>query len=111
MGPLGIGFLSEVKEAHKPIFAWTVNKPILMRWCVRNNLDGVVTDDPAKFKEVCDRWEDDDEVHETLGFLQLLQLYWLALVVTMLGPLFRRRFPATGVESFVVKSPQKQKTW
>lgn len=112
MGPLGIDFLHEVQDAHKPIFAWTVNKPILMRLCVRNNLDGVITDDPAKFKQVCDRWEDDDEVHETVGVLQRLQLYLFAFVVIMLNPLFKRRFPATGAESFVpASSRQKQKTW
>lgn len=107
MGPLGTDFLEDVKAIHKPIFAWTVNKPILMRWCVRNDLDGVITDDPAKFKQICDRWEDNDEIHESVGVLQLLQLYWLALVVMMVGPLFRRRFPATGVESFVGKPAKK----
>lgn len=28
-----------------------------MKWCIGKELDGVVTDDPKRFLEVCDNWE------------------------------------------------------
>ena len=43
-----------------------------MEWCLRKNLagekciDGVVTDDPRLFREVCRRWEDGDKVSAAL---------------------------------------------
>lgn len=39
-----------------------------MEWCLRQNaggdkcIDGVVTDDPRLFREVCRRWEDGEKV-------------------------------------------------
>ncbi|KAK2753476.1 hypothetical protein FQN54_007866 [Arachnomyces sp. PD_36] len=108
MGPLGGGFLKRVKEAQRPIFGWTVNSPVLMRWCVRNGLDGVVTDDPETFRRICEEWDAGDDEDTSVGILQRLQLYWLALVVIVLGPIFTRRFPVTGMETFV---SEKEKSW
>jgi hypothetical protein len=28
-----------------------------MEWCIRKGVDGVITDDPRLFREVCERWE------------------------------------------------------
>ena len=42
-----------------PLFVWTMNEMRVMEWCLRKNLggekciDGVVTDDPRLFSEVC----------------------------------------------------------
>lgn len=51
----------------RPLFVWTVNDVRWMEWCLRNNasagapgrrcIDGVITDDPRLFLEVCRRWE------------------------------------------------------
>lgn len=59
--------------AARPVFAWTVNRECRMRWALRQNLrrpaaaaaapravvDGVVTDDPARFHALCRRFEDE----------------------------------------------------
>lgn len=29
----------------------------MMKWCIARGLDGVITDDPKRFLEVCDEWE------------------------------------------------------
>src|SRR6266498_3231041 len=60
MGPIGAKFLADVKAADRQIFLWTVNEENMMRWSVRREVDGVITDDPEKFKEVCDDWDDND---------------------------------------------------
>lgn len=94
VGPLGGWFLSKAKSATRPVFAWTVNSPKWMEWCIRKNIpstppslpsasssssasslsvdpkldssipnpvliDGVITDDPRLFLQVCSRVEDD----------------------------------------------------
>lgn len=57
MGPLGRGFLEEARAARRQVYVWTVNAPNLMRWSLRRKVDGVITDEPAHFREVCDQWE------------------------------------------------------
>ncbi|KAL7801395.1 PLC-like phosphodiesterase [Trichoderma afarasin] len=93
VGPLGSWFLSKAKSASRPVFAWTVNSPKWMEWCIRKNIpstpsllstsasssasslsadpkldpttpntvliDGVITDDPRLFLQVCSRVEDE----------------------------------------------------
>ncbi|TFB04392.1 hypothetical protein CCMA1212_003673 [Trichoderma ghanense] len=100
VGPLGTWFLKRAKAASRPVFAWTVNQPKWMEWCIRKNIpssssscspppfsissssssssladdkdklalqsppspvliDGVVTDNPQLFLQVCSRIEDD----------------------------------------------------
>lgn len=57
MGPLGRGFLEEARAARRHVYLWTVNSPALMRWAIRHGVDGVITDEPAHFKQVCEEWE------------------------------------------------------
>ncbi|KAL7824150.1 PLC-like phosphodiesterase [Trichoderma gracile] len=99
VGPLGTWFLRKAKAAGRPVFAWTVNQPKWMEWCIRKNIsssssssrpsssassstssladekdklalqsltssspaliDGVITDNPQLFLQVCSRIEDD----------------------------------------------------
>ncbi|OQE42318.1 hypothetical protein PENCOP_c004G03985 [Penicillium coprophilum] len=57
MGPLGRGFLDEVRAAGRRVYVWTVNAPNLMRWCIRHEIDGVISDEPGRFRQVCEGWE------------------------------------------------------
>lgn len=75
VGPPGSRFLRRAQRGGHPVFAWTVNDEASMEWCIRRNepqrgeadgkalgvrlLDGVITDDPKLFLEVCERWEDE----------------------------------------------------
>ncbi|PTB78244.1 PLC-like phosphodiesterase [Trichoderma longibrachiatum ATCC 18648] len=111
VGPLGTWFLKKAKAAGRPVFAWTVNQPKWMEWCIRRNMpssssssssssppplsssssssstsslsdklalqsssssvliDGVITDNPQLFLQVCSRIEDelddDDDAQAT----------------------------------------------
>jgi phosphatidylglycerol phospholipase C len=60
MGPLGRGFLEEARAARRRVYLWTVNSPSLMRWAIRHEVDGVITDEPARFRELCEEWEKED---------------------------------------------------
>ncbi|KAM0808616.1 putative PLC-like phosphodiesterase [Seiridium cardinale] len=57
VGPCGGRFLRKAKENGREVFVWTVNKESWMEWSIRKELDGVITDDPKLFLEVCDRWK------------------------------------------------------
>ncbi|RYP67154.1 hypothetical protein DL771_007382 [Monosporascus sp. 5C6A] len=50
---LGARFARDMRRAGVPLFVWTVNDAAWMRWAVRGRLDGVITDDPKLFLEVC----------------------------------------------------------
>ncbi|RYP46666.1 hypothetical protein DL768_007179 [Monosporascus sp. mg162] len=50
---LGARFVGDMRRAGVPLFVWTVNDPAWMRWAVRSRLDGVITDDPKLFLDVC----------------------------------------------------------
>lgn len=53
-GPGGRRFLRDATtKHHRQVMAWTVNTEDKMEWCIRRGLDGVMTDDPVKFLEVC----------------------------------------------------------
>lgn len=52
-GPVGQRFLRDIKRAGRPIFLWTVNDEETMKWSIRKQVDGVITDDPKKYLEVC----------------------------------------------------------
>jgi phosphatidylglycerol phospholipase C len=57
VGPAGQSFLRDVRAAGRDVFVWTVNKPNGMRWSIRNEVDGVLTDDPAAFIKFCEDYD------------------------------------------------------
>jgi phosphatidylglycerol phospholipase C len=88
VGFLGAWFLRVARREDRPVFAWTVNGEREMEWCIeRNNksssnssskvksdddkkhgrsdklavIDGVITDDPKLFLQVCERWQNEHD--------------------------------------------------
>jgi phosphatidylglycerol phospholipase C len=75
VGPSGKLFSRELQRTDKLLMTWTVNQPRRMEWCIRQNLDhsqrtnskvqglplidGVITDNPRLYLEVCQRFEDE----------------------------------------------------
>ncbi|KAF9770397.1 hypothetical protein IL306_012082 [Fusarium sp. DS 682] len=76
IGPSGKLFLRELRRTDKLLMAWTVNEPHCMEWCIRQNLghprhpsggsiegpaliDGVITDNPRLYLEVCEKYENE----------------------------------------------------
>jgi phosphatidylglycerol phospholipase C len=52
-GPGGSGFLKDAKAAGRSVFLWTVDDVAWMKWCIAKGVDGVITDDPKTYLEVC----------------------------------------------------------
>ncbi|KAF9882193.1 glycerophosphoryl diester phosphodiesterase [Colletotrichum karsti] len=57
VGPLGRAFIKKVRSEGRRLFVWTVNDEEWMEWSIRAGVDGVITDEPEAFLEVCRRWE------------------------------------------------------
>jgi glycerophosphoryl diester phosphodiesterase len=104
LGPIGSKFIREVKEAGRQLLVWTVNEKNLMRWSIQKGVDGVITDDVKKFRDICDEWTDDESIIR-VSYSQWLYTFWLYLVVLVFGLLFRFRFPET-VRDFL-KNPSR----
>ncbi|GKT49011.1 phosphatidylglycerol phospholipase C [Colletotrichum spaethianum] len=60
VGPVGKLFIRKVRKADRKLFVWTVNDEEWMEWSIAAGADGVITDDPEMFLEVCRRWEGGD---------------------------------------------------
>ncbi|KAI1102008.1 PLC-like phosphodiesterase [Jackrogersella minutella] len=54
--PSGSKIIPEARKQGRLIFAWTIKEEEWMELSIRQGLDGVVTDDPKLFLEICDRW-------------------------------------------------------
>lgn len=55
VGPAGKHFIKKVKKLQRKLYVWTVNEEHWMKWSVRKKVDGVITDDPKLFLDVCER--------------------------------------------------------
>jgi hypothetical protein len=66
----------------------------MMRWSIQKEVDGVITDDPLRFKQICDDWTDDEPIARP-SLAQWLYTFWLYLLIGMFSPSFRWKFPET----------------
>ncbi|KAF4234877.1 hypothetical protein CNMCM6805_008350 [Aspergillus fumigatiaffinis] len=92
---MGRGFLEEARAARRRVFVWTVNEPNLMRWSIERGVDGIITDDPGRCREmVLDavKGASAGTRHEKVTVSQRAQAWAVSLLVVMFGWLFRRKF-------------------
>ncbi|KAI1845361.1 hypothetical protein JX266_008456 [Neoarthrinium moseri] len=58
--PSGSRFRNQAKEHNRLVFSWSDNEEEWMAASIRNEVDGVITDDPERFLELCDQWSLED---------------------------------------------------
>lgn len=100
MGPLGRGFLDEARAARRKVYAWTVNAPNLMRWCIRHEIDGVISDEPGRFRQVCEGWEKEhagvlvvpNPNLDRIPLRQRIEIIAVALYVICFGWILKRMY-------------------
>lgn len=80
---LSTGFLKAAKRRNRLVYAWTVNETKTMDWCIRHELDGVISDDPKKFLAVCKNFN--DEKVPGWSFMLVFRLLRIALLVRIFG--------------------------
>ena len=88
--PGGRKFIREVQALKRPIFAWTVNVEEKMEWCIRRKLDGVLTDDPKLFRQVCERY-DDKQPERRMPLKHFLAAVRIWLFALLFGSLYRHK--------------------
>ena len=106
MGPRGTSYIRNVKAKNRPLYVWTVNEDYFMRWSIDRQVDGVITDDPKKFIEVCERWEKGDRALGKMTWEQLFQVIWFNCMIMIFGGIFRARAGGVGLGG-QVKSKRK----
>ncbi|KAJ9490619.1 hypothetical protein VN97_g2625 [Penicillium thymicola] len=100
MGSLGRGFLDEARAARRKVYVWTVNAPNLMRWCIRHEIDGVISDEPGRFRQVCEGWEKEhagvlgvpNPNLDRIPLRQRIEIIAVALYVICFGWILKRMY-------------------
>ncbi|KAM3066800.1 hypothetical protein ACMFMG_011869 [Clarireedia jacksonii] len=91
VGPYGSKFLSDTRKAKRSMFIWTVNEEKWMRWSIRKEVDGVITDDPKKYLEVCDDYDSAESKRVGFSFKDWMLIIWFNLLAMLFSWLFRCR--------------------
>jgi hypothetical protein len=97
MGPLGWAFIRKAKRLNRPIYAWTVNDEKMMKWGIKKDLEGIVTDDPEKFLAICKDWKESDSV-PSFNWKEWYGMIRLQLLISVYYWLFRWRV-GSGIDS------------
>jgi phosphatidylglycerol phospholipase C len=90
MGPRGAKFIRDVQKARRPLFVWTVNDVDMMEWSISKDVDGVITDNPKKFRKVLEDY--DETKHVTVSLLRWIDVIRVNLFVLMVDVLFRWKY-------------------
>ena len=91
VGPAGGQFIKAIRRAERKLYVWTVNEEIWMRWSIKKGVDGVITDDPKKFRELCDRYSQPKGKSGNLvksdkvGLVKKVKLYTVAFFIQLLS--------------------------
>jgi len=80
LGPCGSRFIQDLRAASRSLFVWTVNTDVMMKWCIRKEVDGVISDDPKRFLEISKSYGG-EPVWVPLG------VWGFALFVKVAGPI------------------------
>jgi hypothetical protein len=83
----GSSFLRDAKAAKREVILWTVDEVSWMKWSIGKGVDGVITDDPRIFLEVCKNFPDEKP---RLSWNMLVNLFCM----TMMGYVFRLMYRA-----------------
>lgn len=68
-----------------------------MKWSIKRELDGVITDDPKRFLEVCDEWEQGKRSLD-VSWSQWMGIAWINFMVLIFGTIFWWKYSGTGKE-------------
>ena len=104
--PGGNAFLKDAQQKyHRQVYTWVANDRAKMEWCIRRKLDGVITEDPKTFLEVCEKFDEQDK--ETWPVLTLKGYYdmirvWLWVTIAVM--LFKRRLGSDASQRMIERA-------
>lgn len=91
VGARGAKFMADCRAHGRKIFLWTLGDEQWMRWAICKGVDGVLVDDPKKFMEVCERY-DEKTLSRQISWGQYGKSGLLQLLVAAFGWIVRLRF-------------------
>jgi phosphatidylglycerol phospholipase C len=86
--------MRDCKKQNRALFLWTVNEEGWMKWSIKKEVDGVITDDPKKFLDVCKDYDESTPIHR-LALREYPSILWLNILVIVFSLLFRFRYGFT----------------
>ena len=90
VSPSGRKLISDAKSNQRRVYSWTVNDEKNMDWCIRKGLDGVITDDPRKYLDVCDKFA--EELIPAWPPMLVLNFIRINIFAFIFGILFWQRY-------------------
>jgi phosphatidylglycerol phospholipase C len=90
VGSKGTRFLRDCRKANRAVFVWTVNDENWMLWSIKQGFDGVITDDPKKYLEVCKDYDEDAPLR--LRPKDYVSAVWFNFVILIFDFIFRFRY-------------------
>ena len=102
VAPGGRRFIRDAQSEKRQVYAWTANDKDKMRWCVRRGLDGVCTDDVAKFLSVCEEFDEYEQEVEVSWkvYLDVMRVWIWVMVASWF---FRKRFRPVASRALIQK--------
>lgn len=91
VGPFGDAFMKDIRKANRAIYLWTVNQEEAMKWSIYKEVDGVISDDPKKYLEVCERYQGEKV---NLAFRSLMYILFVNVLVSAVSVVFKYKFRA-----------------
>ncbi|OWO97715.1 hypothetical protein B2J93_2475 [Marssonina coronariae] len=82
IGPGGERFMKDVRKAGRSLFLWTINDDNSMRWCISKQVDGVITDDPKRYLEIC-------KIYNGEKVKISLKQWSTLMLIKVMSPIFR----------------------
>ena len=109
VAPGGRKFLRDVRAKHRQVLAWTVNTEERMEWCIRRKLDGVITDDPKLFLEVCEKHDESKrEALMPISFKAMMDILWIWSFIRIMTFFYRKRLAPVASQDLIRRRPAFQ---
>ncbi|KAH8811688.1 putative glycerophosphoryl diester phosphodiesterase [Xylogone sp. PMI_703] len=89
VGPFGNSLLKDIRKDNRALFLWTVNEEEWMKWSIRKQVDGVITDDPKKYLEVCESYHGE---RISIPFKRWPSLIFINIMATFFSFMFRYKY-------------------
>jgi phosphatidylglycerol phospholipase C len=75
----GSRFRKQARKTSRKVFSWSDNGAEWMARSIRNQVDGVITDDPDRFLKLCSQWGDDNAREKASKSSIRQMILWMSL--------------------------------
>lgn len=104
IAPGGQRFIRDARKEGREVYAWTANDKDKIEWCIRRKLDGVCTDDVAKYLAVCEDFEEKEKKPAKemrwLAYFDVLRVWVWVIVASWV---YRKRFRPVASQALIRK--------